>query len=65
MCVAVFASLAVVGIVWLLVHGLGWHFLCFYLLPYLVAGTCLAYSFDYAPHRPHHVDRCVAWRGVA
>lgn len=57
--VAVFAVVLITGLVWLLVHGLGLHFLYLALFPYLVAGTGLAYSFDYAPHRPHEVDRCV------
>lgn len=57
--VAIFASVLITGLVWLLVNDYGLHFLYFCLLPYLVAGTGLAYSFDYAPHRPHAVDRCV------
>ena len=63
--VALFAALMVTAIVWLLVNDLGAHFLYFYLIPYLIAGTCLAYSFDYAPHRPHAVDRYAFFFGGA
>lgn len=56
---AIFATLVITAIVWLLVNDWGLHFLHFYLAPYLIAGTGLAYSFDYAPHRPHEVSRCV------
>eukprot|EP00698_Gefionella_okellyi_P024100 TRINITY_DN8415_c0_g1_i1.p1 TRINITY_DN8415_c0_g1~~TRINITY_DN8415_c0_g1_i1.p1 ORF type:complete len:299 (-),score=48.82 TRINITY_DN8415_c0_g1_i1:417-1313(-) len=37
--------------------GLFGYMWCYWLLPERIAVTFLAYSFDYVPHRPHHIQR--------
>ena len=48
----------IVGIVYALTNQQGYLLVRFLLLPRCLSDTFLAYSFDYAPHRPHEITRC-------
>ena len=51
------AALMVISILWILWAGYGKQFFYLFWVPHLLAVSFLAFSFDYAPHRPHDVTR--------